>query len=415
MAAMQGQDVVERGAVLVIADISGYTKFMLSHQKALVHSQMIISELLNTIVGSADSVLEVAKLEGDAVFFFAYKKDESPQRDSEPEISEWAIRVFEEFNEKVAELLAYSICKCDACASIGGLQLKVIVHSGEILPHKIGPFYELAGLDVIIVHRLLKNSVEADQYLLVSDSTINALSFPADIEMTGFEEVYDVGTVKCHVHYPSTVAKYVPDPSEPFTQSSVAVEILRHEIRQEYCQVADNPEKGFHFHLGRKLAGIVEYPEAWFDNIPERTVESFAGTGNPLSMGEAQTGEHVVDIGCGAGLDSLIASKCVGPEGRVIGLDMTPEMLEKARSSADEMGATNVEFKDAYAESLPVPDGWADLVISNGAINLSPHKPTVFQEINRVLKPGGRLQIADIIVQKMVPEEAKRDIDLWSG
>jgi ubiquinone/menaquinone biosynthesis C-methylase UbiE len=149
--------------------------------------------------------------------------------------------------------------------------------------------------------------------------------------------------------------------------------------------------------------------------IPESTIESFAGTGNPLCLGAIQPGEHVVDIGCGAGLDSLIVANLVGPQGQVIGLDMTPDMLRKATKSAEEMGLNHVEFRDGYAESLPVPDGWADVVIPNGVFNLSPHKPTVFQEIYRVLKPGGRLQVGDIVVAEEVPEEAKRDIELWSG
>jgi hypothetical protein len=338
------QEVTARTAILVMADISGYTKFMLSHQKALVHSQMIISELLNTIVKSADSVLEVAKLEGDAVFLFAFNQDgEALSQNAEPGVSEWSLGVFEEFNEKVAELNAYSICRCDACASIDYLRLKVIVHGGEILPHKIGPFYELAGMDVIVVHRLLKNSITADQYLLVTEDAIDNLSLPKDIELSQIEEAYDVGTIRSRVFYPSIDSEFVPDPSEPFSQSTVAVEILRHEIRQEYCEVANNPEKGFHFHLGRALTKIVEYPKSWFETIPERTVESFAGTGNPHSLGKIHPGEHVVDIGCGAGLDSLIADNFVG---RVVGLDMTPEMLEKARSSAAEMGLGNVEFRD---------------------------------------------------------------------
>ncbi len=410
------QDVAERAAILVIADISGYTKFMLSHRKSLVHSQMIISELLNTIVQSADTVLEVAKLEGDAVFLFAFKQEGEVSWDAtRPGISAWTTRVFDEFNRKAAELRAYSICKCTACDSIDHLRLKVIVHTGDILPHKIGPFYELAGLDVIVVHRLMKNSVTADQYLLMTDDAIELLPPPIDLDATEIEEVYDVGTINSHVFYPPIESDYNPDPAEPFSQSTVAVEILRHEIRQEYCEVAINPQKGFHFHLGRALTNIVEYPDDWLESIPERSIESFAGTGNPLSLGEIHSGENVLDIGCGAGLDSLIAAKSVGPSGHVIGLDMTPEMLEKARLSASDMGFDNVDFQDGYAESLPIPDGWADVVISNGAINLSPHKPTVFDEIFRVLKPGGRLQIGDIIVQIKIPEEAIRDIDLWSG
>ena len=410
------QDLEPKPVILLIADISGYTQFMLSHQKALVHSQMVVSELINTIVESVGPSLEVAKLEGDAVFMFAVKERTGTSWETTgPRISEWLLRVFEVFNNKVAELRAYSICKCDACANIDHLRIKVIVHSGEALFHKIRTFYELAGVDVITVHRLLKNSIHADQYLLMTERATRDLTLPDDIKRIESEEVYDVGTFKTHVWFPSASSDYAPDPSEPFSQSSVAVEILRYEIQQEYCEVANKPERGFHFHLGRPLTEIVEYPEAWLETIPESTIESFAGTGNPLSLGEIGPSEHVVDIGCGAGLDSLIVANFVGPNGQVIGVDMTPDMLQKARKSAVEMGLNHVEFLDGYAECLPVPDGWADVVISNGAINLSPHKPTVFQEIYRVLKPGGRLQVGDIIVDKPVPEAAKRDIDLWSG
>jgi SAM-dependent methyltransferase len=190
---------------------------------------------------------------------------------------------------------------------------------------------------------------------------------------------------------------------------------LREAIREEYGEVASQPEKGFHFHTGRPLARMLEYADEWLIGIPESSIQSFAGTGNPFSLGELITGERVVDVGCGAGIDSLIAAKKVGPEGRVIGVDMTPAMLEKARRAASETGLANVEFREGYAEALPVEDGWADVVISNGVLNLMPDKDAVLEEMSRVLKPGGRLQIGDILVQKAVPESAKRKIDLWTG
>ena len=158
-----------------------------------------------------------------------------------------------------------------------------------------------------------------------------------------------------------------------------------------------------------------EYADEWLEGIPESSIESFAGTGNPFSLGELRPGERVVDVGCGAGIDSLIATKKVGPEGRVIGVDMTPSMLEKARCAAEEAGLANVEFRQGYAETLPIADGWADVVISNGVLNLMPDKAAALEEMSRVLKPGGRLQIGDILVQKAVPESAKRKIDLWTG
>jgi arsenite methyltransferase len=190
---------------------------------------------------------------------------------------------------------------------------------------------------------------------------------------------------------------------------------LREAIREEYAEVANYPTKGFHFHTGRPLARILEYRDEWLEGIPESSIESFAGTGNPFSLGELRPGERAVDVGCGAGMDSLIAGRMVGPEGRVIGVDMTQVMLEKARAAAEEAGLGNVEFHQSYAEELPVPDGWADVVISNGVFNLMPDKPAVLAEMVRVLKPDGRLQIGDILVQKAVPESAKRKIDLWTG
>ncbi len=193
------------------------------------------------------------------------------------------------------------------------------------------------------------------------------------------------------------------------------VDVLRQAIQEEYAEVAANPEKGFHFHTGRPLARMLEYADEWLEGIPESSIESFAGTGNPFSLGEILPGERVVDMGCGAGIDSLIAAKKVGPGGGVIGVDMTPAMLEKARQAADDMGHTKVEFREGYAEALPVDDGWADVVISNGVLNLMPDKAAALEEMSRVLKPGGRLQIGDILVQKAVPESAKRKIDLWTG
>jgi arsenite methyltransferase len=203
------------------------------------------------------------------------------------------------------------------------------------------------------------------------------------------------------------------------SESSVAaapdIGELRSAVQAEYTLVAREPQRGFHFHTGRRLAAILEYQPSWLDGIPERSIESFAGTGNPFRVGPIQVGERVVDVGCGAGLDSLIAAKTAGPSARVIGVDMTPAMLEKARAGAAEGGFSNVEFREGYGEALPIPDGWADVVISNGALNLMPDKNAALREMARVLKPGGRLQIADILVQRAVSDEAKRDIDLWTG
>ncbi|MBI3942363.1 MAG: methyltransferase domain-containing protein [Chloroflexi bacterium] len=193
------------------------------------------------------------------------------------------------------------------------------------------------------------------------------------------------------------------------------LEDLRTAISKEYEMVALHPHKGFHFQTGRPLAQMLGYADAWLAGIPEASMESFAGTGNPFRLGELQPGEHVVDVGCGAGMDSLIAARMVNPTGQVIGIDMTPAMLDKARRVAAEAAIRNVEFRQGFAEALPVPDGWADVVISNGVLNLTPSKIAALEEMARVLRPGGRLQIGDILVQKAVPEDAKNDISLWTG
>ena len=195
----------------------------------------------------------------------------------------------------------------------------------------------------------------------------------------------------------------------------VDAEALRSQISDKYSQVALTPEKGFHFHTGRPLADMLGYDADLLDWLPAGTVESFAGTGNPFSLGDLRPGELVLDIGCGAGIDSLIAARQVGPGGSVIAVDMTPAMLEKAGQSAHQAGLTNIDFRPGLAESLPADDGAIDVVISNGVINLCPDKVAVMKEVHRVLKPGARFQIADIIVHKEVDQEAKDDINLWSG
>lgn len=195
----------------------------------------------------------------------------------------------------------------------------------------------------------------------------------------------------------------------------INLESLRSAIREEYEVVAHEPEHGFHFHTGRPLAQMLGYADEWLHDISQSAIESFAGTGNPFSLGAIRPGARVVDVGCGAGLDSLIAARMTGPGGRVVGVDMTPAMLAKARRSAREMGLEQVEFREGYGEALPVDDEWGDVVISNGVLNLMPDKSAGLREMARVLKPGGRLQFGDILVQKAVPESAKRDIDLWTG
>lgn len=205
----------------------------------------------------------------------------------------------------------------------------------------------------------------------------------------------------------------VPNVSQPIPGLDVGR--LREAIQEEYAAVATEPSRGFHFHTGRPLARLLEYQEEWLSGVPEPSIESFAGTGNPFSLGILNPGERVVDVGSGAGIDSLIAGKMVGPHGRVVGVDMTPAMLAKARTAAASMNAAHVEFREGFAEKLPVPDEWADVVISNGVLNLFPDKLAALSEMARVLRPGGRLQVGDILVQKAVSAASKRNIDLWKG
>lgn len=190
---------------------------------------------------------------------------------------------------------------------------------------------------------------------------------------------------------------------------------LREEIKVKYQEVATDPHGEFHFHTGRPLAKRLGYDDALVDPLPDAAVESFAGVGNPFSLQSLAPGERVVDIGSGGGFDVFVAAQQVAPEGPVVGIDMTPAMLDKSRQTAAAMGQSNVEFREGLIEDMPVEDGWADVVISNGVINLCPDKEAVFAEINRVLKPGGRLQFADIATGKPVPESVRRDIDLWTG
>lgn len=190
---------------------------------------------------------------------------------------------------------------------------------------------------------------------------------------------------------------------------------LREQVRGKYREVAVDPGGGFHFHTGRDLARRLGYEAGPVDALPDRAVESFAGVADPFSLRRLAPGEKVVDVGSGGGFDSFIAAGQVGPGGQVTGVDMTPEMLAKARQTAAVLGLGQVEFREGLAEALPVEDGWADVVISNGVINLCADKRAVFAEIFRVLRPGGRLQFADIANGRPVPVEAMRDIDLWTG
>jgi arsenite methyltransferase len=198
-------------------------------------------------------------------------------------------------------------------------------------------------------------------------------------------------------------------------ETPVDVDVLRDEIRKTYTDVSTAPEQEFIFPTGRAWAQELGYPAPELARIPQATVESFAGVANHWTLGGIEPGSVVVDLGCGAGTDLLIAAQMAGPTGRVIGIDMTATMLERARQSATEMGLGNVELHESLIEALPLDDASVDVVISNGVIDLVPDKDAVFDEIDRVLRPGGRLQLADVIIHHEVSEDARSRIDLWTG
>lgn len=199
------------------------------------------------------------------------------------------------------------------------------------------------------------------------------------------------------------------------TKSPVDVDVLREEIRKTYTDVSTEQEQEFIFPTGRSWAQELGYPEPELARVPDATVESFAGVANHWTLGSVEPGAVVLDLGCGAGTDLLIAAQMTGPTGRVIGVDMTPAMLERARASAQQMGFQNVQLHESLIESLPVENASVDIVISNGVIDLVPDKTAVFDEIDRVLRPGGRLQIADVVIHTEVSEDARKRIDLWTG
>lgn len=403
--------------LLMLVDISGYTQFMVSHDTELRHSQTIIGELLESLMRQVDVPLRISRIEGDALFLYAVKSgDEEVWRRRSASLVNRLLGLFQVFEERLVEIGAYSVCKCRACAEVGDLKVKIIAHSGEALFTHVGDYPTLSGVDVITVHRLAKNSVPEDEYVLMTEAAYKDLTLPEGASVREGVEEYDTGTFKTYVYLPEVSVDLDEDEIRArFSDDNAAVKILRDEVAREYEELASDPGRGYHFNTGRAALATNEYEEEWLEGIPESSIASVASMGNPFLMGLPVDGEYVVDIGSGAGVDSIIAARAVGQAGHVIGVDMTDAMLEKANRAKDELGLSQLEFRRGYMESLPVSDGWADLVISNGVVNLSPDKDRVFKEIYRVLRPGGRIQIADITVEREIPEGAKANIDLWTG
>jgi arsenite methyltransferase len=390
---------------------------MVEHAKELRHSELIVRELMESLVEQVDVPLRVAGVEGDALFLYAIKSgDDDTWRRRGASLVDRLLTLFETFAQRLVEIGSYSVCNCAACRAVGELRLKIIAHSGEAIFNQIAGHASLSGPDVITVHRLAKNSVSEDQYLLMTESAYRDLGAPAELEVSEGVEEIDTGTFKTHVFLPRFAVRDDPEFIRTrFSDGNAAVQILRDEIAREYTDVAHEPDRGYHFNVGRAALKTNGYQAEWLQDVPEDVIASFAGMGNPFAMGLPVDGEYVVDVGSGAGLDGHIAARAVGPSGHVIGVDMTDAMLGKAKSGIAAASLSNFEMRRGYAESLPVADNWADLVISNGSVNLSPDKSLVFGEMFRVLRPGGRLQIADITVSRPVPEAAKRNIDLWTN
>lgn len=190
---------------------------------------------------------------------------------------------------------------------------------------------------------------------------------------------------------------------------------LKQRVQSMYEDVALEPEREYHFETGRPLAERLGYRPADLDRIPAAAIDSFAGVGHFLDLAAIAPGETVLDLGSGAGMDSFLAALATGPDGRVIGVDMTAAQLAKARRLAEEAGLSGVEFREGYIETPPVDDTSVDCVISNGVINLSPDKPSVFAAAARALRPGGRLALADIVTEHQLPEGVTCDAALWAA
>ena len=279
-------DDIEREAVFCVADISGYTKFIFANEKEISHSQMVIRELITTLLEEVTLPFQLVRIEGDAIFLYAIKDEEGrPWETVSGDLVANMIAFFKAFADKISELILHKICNCMACTNLEGLKLKMVVHSGTAAFYRVNGHQELTGTGPIIVHRLLKNSVEANEYILFTEPAYRELALPDGRVEEGQETFDDIGTVKTYVYYPPPPAPYIAplDVKLP----SIFVETLRAEVSQEYAQVAQNPELGFHFHTGRRLARLLDYRDEWLEGLPEKAIESFAGTGNPFTPWES--------------------------------------------------------------------------------------------------------------------------------
>lgn len=203
----------EQEVILIITDISGYTRFMLSNRQSLLHGQIIITELTKAIIAQVDIPLEISKLEGDAIFLYALKMNAASWQDTSRQIGQKLLAFLSAFSDKLLELGQSNTCPCDACTFVEELSLKIVVHSGQALLYQIGKFEELSGVDVIIVHRLLKNSVAASEYILMTKAAYQDVQFPVEIPVTPGEESYDdIGKIKTYIYFPSTTPESVALP-----------------------------------------------------------------------------------------------------------------------------------------------------------------------------------------------------------
>lgn len=273
----------EREAIFFIADISGYTKFIFANEKEVSHSQMVIREIITTLMDRVVLPLRLVRIEGDAVFLYVLKDDpEHPWEKVSKTLASDMAAFFQVFSHKLSELMIHKVCNCNACVNIEQLKLKVVAHSGTAAFYQLGDHQELTGTSPIVIHRLMKNSVQATKYMLFTETAYRDIA-PPDWEVEEGEEEYeDIGRIKTYVHYPPEPEPFVLKPgSKP---PAIFIDTLRTEVSREYCQVAQNPEAGFHFHTGRRLAALLEYQDHWLKGVPEETIESFAGTGNPFML-----------------------------------------------------------------------------------------------------------------------------------